>query len=104
MDLQPQPCGRDMIQRTGSGASSREQWNTGGLVGCSPEGHRVRHDLATDNSMWKGHNTQDDYWSGLPCPPPGALPDPGVEPGSPALQAEFLLAEPRGTPIADSIG
>ena len=27
-------------------------------------------------------------WSGLPCPPPGDLPNPGVEPGSPALQAE----------------
>ena len=27
------------------------------------------------------------YWSGLPCPPPGDLPDPRVEPDSPALQA-----------------
>ena len=30
------------------------------------------------------------YWSGLPCPPPGDLPNPGTEPGSPALQAELL--------------
>ena len=28
------------------------------------------------------------YWSGLPFPSPGDLPDPGIEPGSPALQAE----------------
>ena len=27
------------------------------------------------------------YWSGLPCPPPGDLPDPGIEPASPALPA-----------------
>ena len=32
----------------------------------------------------------EEYWSGLPCPPPGDLPDPGVEPGSPALQADSL--------------
>ena len=34
------------------------------------------------------------YWSGLPFPSPGDLPDPGTEPGSPALQAEALPSEP----------
>ena len=29
-----------------------------------------------------------EYWSGLPCPPPGDLPNPAIEPGSPALQAD----------------
>ena len=29
-----------------------------------------------------------EYWSGLPCPPPGDLPKPGIEPASPALQAD----------------
>ena len=38
--------------------------------------------------------SRQEYWSGLPCPPPGDLPDPGMEPGSPALQADFLLSEP----------
>ena len=33
------------------------------------------------------------YWSGLPCPPPGDLTDPGVEPSSPALQAGSLPTE-----------
>ena len=33
------------------------------------------------------------YWSGLPFPSPGALPDPGIEPRSPALQAESLPTE-----------
>ena len=31
-----------------------------------------------------------EYWSGLPFPSPGDLPDPGIEPGSPALQADSL--------------
>ena len=35
-----------------------------------------------------------EYWSGLPCPSPGDLPDPGIEPGSPALKANSLLSEP----------
>ena len=36
------------------------------------------------------------YWSGLPFPSPGDLPDPGIEPGSPAFQAEALTSEPPG--------
>ena len=35
-----------------------------------------------------------EYWSGLPFPSPGDLPDPGVEPGSPTLQADALPSEP----------
>ena len=39
-----------------------------------------------------------DYWSGLLCPPPGDLPDPGIKPQSPALQADSVLSEPPGSP------
>ena len=39
-----------------------------------------------------------EYWSGLPFPSPGDLPDPGIEPGSPALQADSLPSEPPGNP------
>ena len=35
-------------------------------------------------------------WSGWPIPPPAALPNPGIEPGSPALQVDSLPAELRG--------
>ena len=35
-------------------------------------------------------------WSGLPFPIPGDLPDPRIEPRSPALQADALLSEPPG--------
>ena len=34
-----------------------------------------------------------EYWNGLPFPPPGDLSDPGIEPGSPALQANSLPTE-----------
>ena len=40
--------------------------------------------------------SRQEYWSGLPFPSPGDLPDPGIEPGSPALQADALLSEPPG--------
>ena len=39
-----------------------------------------------------------EYWSGLPFPPPGDPPDPGIEPMSPALQADSLPTEPSGKP------
>ena len=37
-----------------------------------------------------------EYWSGLPCPPLGDLPDPGIKPESPALQVGSLPAELSG--------
>ena len=39
------------------------------------------------------------YWSGLPCPSPGDLPEPGTEPRYPALQADCLPSEPQGSPF-----
>ena len=43
--------------------------------------------------------SRQEHWSGLPCPPPGDLPDPGIEPESPALEADALTSEPPGKPI-----
>ena len=40
--------------------------------------------------------SRQEYWSGLPFPSPGDLPDPGIEPGSSALQANSLLTELQG--------
>ena len=42
-----------------------------------------------------------DYWNGLPFPFPGDLPDSGIEPGSPALQADSLPSELPRKPILE---
>ena len=46
-----------------------------------------------------GFSTQE-CWSGLPFPSPGDLPKPGIEPGSPTLQADALPSEPQGKPAS----
>ena len=46
--------------------------------------------------------SRQEYWSGLPFPFPGYLPDPEVEPGSPALQTDSLQSEPPGNIEKDS--
>ena len=40
-----------------------------------------------------------EYWSGLPFSPPGALPDPGIEPASPASVGRVFPTEPLGKPL-----
>ena len=40
-----------------------------------------------------------EYWSGLPCPPLGDLPDPGIKPMSSALVGGFFTTEPPGKPL-----
>ena len=47
--------------------------------------------------------SRQEYWSGLPFPSPGDLPDPGIEPRSPTLQADALLFELPGKPKGTSI-
>jgi len=42
--------------------------------------------------------SRQEYWSGVPFPSPGNLPDPGIEPRSPALHADSLPSEPPGKP------
>ena len=43
--------------------------------------------------------SRQEYWSGLPFPSPGDLPNSGMEPGSPALEADALTSEPPGKPL-----
>ena len=42
--------------------------------------------------------SREEYWSGLPFPSPGDLPDPGIESGFPALQVDSVLSEPPRNP------
>ena len=59
------------------------------LTFCNPMGY------SPVGSPVYGFSRQE-YWSRLPFPSPGDLPDPGIEPGSPALQADSLPSEPPG--------
>ena len=52
---------------------------------CSPPG----------SSLFMGFPRQE-YWSGLPLPPPGDLPDPGIEPEAPTLAGRIFTTEPPG--------
>ena len=47
---------------------------------------------------WSMGFSRQEYWSGLPFPSPGYLPNPGIKPGSPALQTDALPSEPLGKP------
>ena len=53
--------------------------------------------IACQASLYLGFSRQE-YWDGLPFPSPGVFPNPGIEPGSPALQADALPSEPPGKP------
>ena len=56
---------------------------------CDPIGCSLQTPLPLEFS-------RQEYWNGLPCPPPGDLPNPGIKPRSPALQANSLPSEPSG--------
>ena len=43
--------------------------------------------------------SRQEYWTGLPFPSPGDLPNPGIEPGSPSFQADAVTSEPPGKPL-----
>ena len=56
--------------------------------------------VACQASLSMGLSRQE-YWRGLPFPPPGDLPDPGIEPGSPTFQAESLPLSHLESPLPD---
>ena len=75
------------------------------VSGCDAtcESESVSHSVVSDSAtlpapLSMGFSRQE-YWSVLPCPPPGDLPNPGIEPRSPALQADSLPLCHLGYPI-----
>ena len=79
---------------------SRTVWNQSGVLSIS-------HSVVSDSEApWavacQAHMSMEffrqEYWSGLPFPSPGDLPDPGIKPRSPALQADSLPSEPPEKP------
>ena len=63
---------------------TQSYWILCGPVDCSPPGSSV-HEFS-----------RPEYWSRLPFPFQGDLPNSGIEPGSPALQADYLPSQPPG--------
>ena len=48
--------------------------------------------------------SRQEYWSGMPLPPPGDLPDPGIKPMPPELAGGFFTTEQRGSPLCYKVG
>ena len=48
--------------------------------------------------------SRQEYWGGLPCSPPGDLPNPEIKPSSPTLRMDSLLTEPPGKPMNTGVG
>ncbi|CAM9750100.1 unnamed protein product [Rangifer tarandus platyrhynchus] len=71
----------------------------GGLVAKSCLTLATPWTVAHQAPLSRGFSRQE-HWSGLPFPSPGDLPDPGTEPGSPALRADSSPTEPLGSPEA----
>ena len=71
------------------------QGNFGGLVAKSCLTLATLWTVAHQAPLSMGFS-REEYWSGLPFPSPGDFPDPGIEPGSLALQADSLPTELPG--------
>ena len=59
---------------------------------------------AARQAPWSMGSSRQEDWSGLPFSSPGDLPNPGMEPRSPAMQADSLPAEPPGKPKKTGMG
>ena len=59
----------------------------------------MSHGLVACQASLSIEFSKQEYWSGWPLHSPGDFPDPGIEPRSPALQANSLLFEPPGEPL-----
>ena len=75
--------------------SDRKEWNN---ANCNNmDGPRDCHTEWVSEPTWllcRWGFSRQKYWSELPCPPPGDLPNPGIKPRFPALQVDSLWSEP----------
>ena len=73
------------------------RWAWRNVFNCSVLSESLRpHGLQPARLLCPWEFSRQEYWSGLPCPPPGDLPDPGTKPRSPASQAHSFLSQPPG--------
>ena len=73
----------------------------GGVAGCSPWGCKESETTERLTELMVPlpmEFSKQEYWSGLPFPSPGDVPDPGTKPRSPALQADALSSDLPGKP------
>ena len=59
--------------------------------------------IAYQAALFMGFSRQK-YWSGLPFPSPGDLPNAGIKPASPELQVDSFTTEPPGKPLGKDTG
>ena len=71
---------------------------------CAVLSHSVVSDSLRHYGCCPCRFSRQEYWSGLPCPPPGDLPNPGIKPRSPTWQADSLSSEPPGKPKNTGVG
>ena len=80
-----------------------DQYVGAGLSRSVPSDSLQPHGLWPTRLLCPQGFSRPEHWSGLPCPTPGDLPDPGTEPRSAALQADSLPAEPPRKPTSSEI-
>ena len=89
--------GNEMHQfNKGSRARGKESQSQSSPTVCDPMGWSQPGPLSVGFS-------RQECWNGLPCPPQGNLPDLGIEPGSPAMQADSLPTKQLGKPQSQRI-
>ena len=77
---------------------------------CAVLSHSVVSDSLWPHRLWLARPlcpwgfSRQEYWSGLPCPSPGNLPNLEIKPRSPTLQADSLPSEPTGKPKNTGVG
>ena len=71
------------------------------VLSCSAMSNSLQlHGLQPTRLLCPWGFSRQEHWSGLPCPPPGDLPNPGIKhSGLPHCRQIFLLSEPQGSPI-----
>ena len=74
------------------------KWKNQVHVSCSVVSDSLRLHGLQPTSLLSRRFCRQGYWSGLPFPSPGDIPNPGIEPRSPALQADPVLTELQGKP------
>ena len=72
-----------------------------GMISCSVASNSVTPWTAACQASLSMQFSRQGYWSGLPFPSPGDLPDPGIKPRSPELQADSLPSEPPGEALME---